>query len=75
MSKSELAEKLLTATLLGAMLGLSKRTIARLNSSGKIPAPVHIGKSVRWAESDILKWIQAGTPERKRWGIMKEGAK
>ena len=63
-------EKLLTAKSLGQMLSLSKRQIFRLNSSGKIPAPVRIGGSVRWAESTIAKWLATGAPDRKTFETM-----
>lgn len=59
-------EKLLTAKAVGEMLSLSKRQIFRLNSCGKIPAPVRIAGSVRWRlETDIKPWISMGCPDRK----------
>ena len=65
-------EKLLTAKAVGEMLSLSKRQIFRLNSSGKIPAPIRIGGSVRWAESTISKWLAAGAPDRGTFEAMQE---
>lgn len=64
--------KLLTAKIVGEMLSLSKRQIFRLNSSGKLPAPIHIGGSVRWAESTIADWLKAGAPDRNTFEAMKE---
>ena len=58
---------LLTAAAVGEMLSLSKRQIFRLNSSGKIPAPIRIGASPRWRENEIVEWLQAGAPDRKTW--------
>ena len=60
-------EKLLTAKAVGEMLSLSKRQIFRLNSSGKIPAPVRIGGAVRWSAEEISAWLAAGAPDRKTW--------
>ena len=65
-------ERLLTAKTLGQMLSLSKRQIFRLNSCGKIPAPVRIGGSVRWSESTIAKWLAAGAPDRGTFEAMQE---
>ena len=65
--------QLLTAKTLGRMLSLSKRQIFRLNSCGKIPAPIRIGGSVRWAESTITEWLAAGAPNRKTFE-MQQGA-
>lgn len=44
----------LDAKRLAEVLGLSVRTIRRLDSSGKLPRPVHIGGAVYWclAETD-----------------------
>ena len=65
--------KLLTAKAVGQMLSLSKRQIFRLNSCGKIPAPIRIGGSVRWSEQSISEWLAAGAPDRKTWEALKEG--
>jgi len=45
---------LVNANYFGQLLGLSKRQIFRLNSCGKIPAPVRIGGAVRWKFSDLF---------------------
>ena len=63
--------QLLNAKALGGMLALSKRQVFRLNSCGKIPAPLRIGGSVRWSESTISKWLAAGAPDRRTWEAMK----
>ena len=73
MSNTGTTEKLLTAKALGQMLSLSKRQIFRLNSSGKIPAPIRIGGSIRWdLEGDIKPWLAAGAPDRKTFEAMKQ---
>ena len=63
--------QLLDAKTFGQMLSLSKRQIFRLNSSGKIPAPIRIGGAVRWSESIIAEWLAAGAPDRKTFEAMK----
>jgi predicted DNA-binding transcriptional regulator AlpA len=73
MNEAQQNTQLLTAKALGQMLSLSKRQIFRLNSCGKIPAPIRIGGSVRWdLERDIKPWLAAGAPDRKSWEAMKE---
>ncbi len=73
MSNLAVTEKLLTAKEVGQMLSLSKRQIFRLNSSGKIPAPVRIGGSVRWRlERDILPWLTMGCPDRRTFEASQE---
>jgi prophage regulatory protein len=66
------SSQLLSATSLGQMLSLSKRQIFRLNSAGKIPAPLRIGGSVRWPESTIAKWLAKGAPDRKTFEALQE---
>jgi len=64
---------LATADSLGKMLCLSKRQIFRLNSCGKIPAPIRIGGSLRWdLERDIKPWLAAGAPDRKTFVAMQQ---
>jgi predicted DNA-binding transcriptional regulator AlpA len=63
--------QLLTAKTLGQRLSLSKRQIFRLNSCGKIPAPVRIGGAVRWDSQECAEWLKAGAPDHKTWEAMK----
>ncbi len=73
MSNVVVTERLLTAKALGQMLSLSKRQIFRLNSSGRIPAPIRIGGSIRWdLERDIKPWLAAGAPTRAEWEVLKK---
>ncbi len=65
-------DRLLSAEAVGKMLSLSRRQIFRLNSSGKIPAPIRIGGAVRWAESTIAEWLAAGAPDRRTWEALKQ---
>jgi len=65
--------QLLTAKELGAQLSLSKRQVFRLNSCGRLPKPLRIGGSVRWAESTIARWLAAGAPDRKSFEAMQGG--
>lgn len=67
MSDGVQTEQLLTAAEVGKILGLSKRQIFRLNSSGKIPASIRIGGAVRWRADEISAWLAAGAPDRKTW--------
>jgi len=64
--------QLLTAKDLGVLLNLSKRQIFRLNSCGKLPAPVRIGGSVRWSNSTIQSWIDMGCPDRQTFEAMQQ---
>ncbi len=69
--KTNQSMQLLSAKELGKVLSLSKRQVFRLNSCGKIPAPLRIGGSVRWASNEICAWLEAGAPDRRTWEAMK----
>jgi len=75
MSEVVMIEKLLTAKSVGEMLSLSKRTVFRLNACGRIPAPVRIGGSVRWRQSDVERWIQWDCPDRQTFELLETSAK
>mgnify|MGYP000563043886 CR=1 FL=1 len=68
--------QLLSAKQLAKILSLSKRQVFRLNSCGKIPAPLRIGGSVRWVEAEIYAWINSNPscPDRQTWEAMKMAA-
>ena len=59
------------AKTFGQRLSLSKRQIFRLNSCGKIPAPIRIGGAVRWDSQECADWLAAGAPDRQTWEQMK----
>ncbi|MCP4611728.1 MAG: AlpA family phage regulatory protein [Planctomycetes bacterium] len=64
--------QLINAKTLGQMLSLSKRQIFRLNSCGKLPAPIRIGGAVRWPAEEISAWLAASAPDRRTWEQMKQ---
>ncbi len=61
----------LTAQQLSERLGISLRHVRRLDSSGKLPRPFRLGRSVRWSVIEIDNWMGAGAPDRQKWNQMK----
>jgi len=61
------APMLLDAEALGRQLGLSTRTVRRMDTSGLLPRPVRIGRNVRWRWPEVIAWTKAGCPERDLW--------
>jgi excisionase family DNA binding protein len=55
------------------LLGISKRHFASLNSQGRVPRPINLGRSVRWSVEELRAWLAAGAPERSRWELLKRG--
>jgi excisionase family DNA binding protein len=60
------------ANQLADMLGLSVRTVRRLDSSGKLPKPIRIGGAVRWRVAEIEAWLAADCPDRAEWETKKK---
>lgn len=44
------------------LLGRSRASIARDVTAGRLPAPVRIGRSVRWRHAEVAAWVAAGCP-------------
>lgn len=53
---------LIPAEKVAELLGISKRTLWRLLSSGKLPEPVRLGSLVRWNRVELQHWIEEGCP-------------
>lgn len=53
---------------LAELLRVSPRHLRRLADSGRMPAPVRLGHSLRWRRADLLAWIEAGCPAARRGG-------
>jgi len=66
-----MVDRLLKIDAVAKILSLSKRTIHRLNCTGKMPCPVRINGSLRYRESDIERWIDLGCPDRKTFELRK----
>lgn len=58
---------LLTARNVAALLNVSQRHIWKLLSSGRLPQPVRLGRSVRWRRDELTAWMDAGCPPRDAW--------
>ena len=58
---------LLTVREVAALLGVSPRQIWKLNSTGRIPAPLRLSRSVRWSAETISAWVRLGCPSRDRF--------
>jgi len=64
---------LLTAEQCAELLNIGKSTFWRYHTSGKVPMPVKIGRSIRWRTEEIHDWVEAGCPSREQWNVIREG--
>jgi excisionase family DNA binding protein len=53
---------LIPAEKVADLLGISKRTLWRLLSAGRLPEPVRLGSIVRWNKDELQEWIDKGCP-------------
>jgi excisionase family DNA binding protein len=65
--RNGVSAQLLTVKELAKILKMSERTIWRRLSTGKLPREIRSGKLVRWNEAEIVRWIDAGCPNRLTW--------
>ena len=63
----------LPAADVARLLGISERHVWALNSSGRLPRPIRLGRAVRWPVDELRAWLAAGAPPRDRWEAMREG--
>ncbi len=59
---SDRSPLLLTADGVARVLAISKRSLWRLLSAGRIIRPIKLGGSVRWREEELREWIARGCP-------------
>ena len=58
------------------MLGVSRRHVQKLDSSGRLgPCAVSLGRSRRWRVKEIIAWADAGLPPREKWQAMQGGGR
>jgi Predicted transcriptional regulator len=69
-SEGRQTEILIDVAVLAKKLCVHEVTIRKWQSSGKIPAPVRIGRAVKWRLAEIDAWIAAKCPTLARWEAM-----
>ena len=56
-------DSLLNAKQVAGLLGVSVRSVYRLRDGLRMPRPVRVGTLLRWRESDLRQWLDAGCPK------------
>lgn len=62
----------LSAEEVAKLLGVSERHVWSLNSSGKLPKPIRLGRAVRWSADELRMWLLAGAPRREHWEAIRD---
>jgi excisionase family DNA binding protein len=63
--------RMLTRHTLAQRLEIGVSTLDKLVYTGKVLAPLKIGRSVRWSADEVERWIAAGAPDAKRWEVLR----
>jgi predicted DNA-binding transcriptional regulator AlpA len=57
------------------LLHISRRHVANLDASGRLPRALRFGRAKRWILPELRAWMAAGAPSRDRWEAAKGGGK
>ncbi|MBI4923004.1 MAG: helix-turn-helix domain-containing protein [Devosia nanyangense] len=60
---------LLTHKETARQLGISPSKLFGLVADKKFPAPIHIGRSARYLDSEVNNWVAARAAERPTTGV------
>jgi len=67
MSHNEPVKEILSAKDLGEMLGMSEGAVRtalyRGQVGSRIPAPIRMGRSVRWVRKEVDRWLEEKSRE------------
>ena len=58
---------LLTDAQVGDFLGMSRRTIRQMDTTGRLPQGLKLGRLRRWRRDELADWVKSGCPGRARW--------
>ena len=67
MQETSIQPELLDVTETARLIGQAISTVHKAHRAGRMPAPVRLGRSIRWRRAELLAWIQAGCPSREAW--------
>ncbi len=56
-------ELLISSRQAAKLLKISERTLWRMQNDKEIPAPIRIGRAVRWDVQALKAWVSAGCPK------------
>jgi predicted DNA-binding transcriptional regulator AlpA len=73
MGDVELVEALLIPdTAAAALAGIARSTLHALRAAGRWgPAPIRLGRALRFRRADVVAWIDAGCPDARTWEAMR----
>ncbi len=64
--------RLIDANGAALLCGVSVRFWHQLDSAGRVPKPMRLGRRCLWSLEELDRWIAAGCPERGKWALMQK---
>jgi predicted DNA-binding transcriptional regulator AlpA len=65
---TDVSERLIATAKPWELLSLSRSQWYKLASSGKTPAPIHLGtRKPLWSLDELRSWFASGCPDRQAW--------
>ena len=58
---------ILDADGVGRFLNVGRSTVYELHADERLPAPIQVGRGLRWVRVEILAWLLHGAPNRPAW--------
>ena len=49
------------------LLRISSRTLWSMYNSRRMPAPIRIGRAIRWSYEELRAWVNEGCPAQEKW--------
>ncbi len=57
------------------MHAIGRATWWKLHASGRVPAPIRLGRRTLWRRAELEAWVSAGAPPRERWELLRGGSR
>ena len=58
---------LLNSSKAAELLGCSRPTLYNWHIYGHLPVPIVIRRHLHWKREELLRWLEAGCPDREEW--------
>jgi predicted DNA-binding transcriptional regulator AlpA len=64
---------LVDADAVAAILGVSRRTVYAMQSTGELgPMALSVGGRKLWRTEELTRWVAAGCPHREQWQALQD---
>ena len=64
--------RLVDARVAASLCGISARFWHQLDSAGRVPLALKLGRRSLWSVRELDDWIAARCPERGQWALMRQ---